>query len=39
MKMKFYWYEFNISIFNIIMKIEMLSFFFVCDDHNACSYK
>ena len=23
MKMKLYWYEFKISIFNIIMKIEM----------------
>ena len=39
MKMKLYWYVFKISIFNIIMKIEMKSFFFVCDGHNVCSYK
>ena len=39
MKMKLYWYEFKISIFNIIMKIEMQSFFSVCGGHNVCSYK
>ena len=39
MKMKLYWYEFKISIFNIVMKIEMQSFFSVCDDHDVCSYK
>ena len=39
MKMKLYWYEFKISIFNIIMKIEMWSFFSLCDCHNVCNNK
>ena len=39
MKIKLNWYEFKIIIFSIIMKIEMLSFFSVCDGHNVCSYK
>ena len=39
MKMKLYWYEFKINIFNIIMKIEMQSLFSVYDGHNVCSYK
>ena len=39
MKTKLYWHEFKISIFNIIMKIEMKSFFSVCYGHNVCSYK
>ena len=39
MKMKLYWYEFKISIFNIIMKTEMYSIFSVRAGHNVWNYK